>query len=435
MAMTERDGRTSNAVDVVDAVVTERLVTRPFVIVTVSAFAFFMYIGTLVPLVPLFIEGPLDGGEFGVGLNAAVFAIAAIFARPLLGRLADRYGRRSIIIAGALTAATGGMLMSQADSLTMLMLLRVLTGVGEAAVFVGSATLIADLSPRDRRAEGASYFSVAVFSGLGMGPVFGEWLLDDVNFERTFLAAGGFAIVAACIAVFAPARVDSPDDVDDYEHDAGVAHSGERGAVPMRGLAESGIFKFIHPAAILPGAVLALGVGGLTTFFLFIPDYARTHGFTSSGGLFLAYAMVSLVIRIFGAKLPERLGPRRAVSIALLSMAAGLVVFAVFPSVAGLWVGAVLIGLGAAFNYPSLMALTVNNANDEDRASAISSFTIFFEIGSAGAGLTVGVLAQLVGKQYGFYGGVASCLIGLWLLRTKLAPRPAAMAAMAAPAF
>ncbi len=415
MALTDRGERSSNA----DDVVAERLITRPFVIVTLSAFAFFMYIGTLVPLVPLFIEGPLDGGEFGIGLNAAVFAIAAIFARPFLGRLADRYGRRSIIIGGALMAATGGMLMSQADSLELLMFLRVLTGVGEAAVFVGTATLIADLSPRDRRAEGASYFSVAVFSGLGFGPVFGEWLLDDVNFERTFIAAGGFAILAACIALFAPARVESPDDGGDEN----LADSGRRGAAPMLGLAESGIFKFIHPAAILPGAVLACGVGGLTTFFLFIPDYARTHGFTSSGGLFLAYAMVSLVIRIFGAKLPERLGPRRAVSIALLSMAAGLTVFAVFPSVPGLWVGAVLIGLGAAFNYPSLMALTVNNANDEDRASAISSFTMFFEIGSAGAGLTIGVLAQLVGKQYGFYGGVASCLIGLWLLRTKLAPR------------
>ena len=81
-----------------------------------------------------------------------------------------------------------------------------------------------------------------------------------------------------------------------------------------------------------------------------------------------------------------------------------------------------LIGLGAAFNYPSLMALTVNNASDAERASAISSFTMFFEIGSAGAGLTIGVLAQLVGKQYGFFGGVAFCLIGLWLLRVKVAP-------------
>ena len=394
----------------------ERLITKPFVTVTLSAFAFFMYIGTLVPLVPLFIEGPLKGGELGLGLNAAVFAIAAVFARPLLGRLADRYGRRSIIIGGALTAATGGMLMSQVDSLGLLMALRVLAGVGEAAVFVGSATLIADLSPRARRAEGASYFSVAVFSGIGVGPVFSEWLLDDVNFERTFIAAGGFAILAAVIAIFAPARVESPEDSES------TVDSGEHAAPPVRGLADSGIFKIIHPAAVLPGAVLACGVGGLTTFFLFIPEYSRDNGFANSGVLFLTYALVSLVIRIFGAKLPERLGPRRSVTIALAAMAGGLAVFAGAPNVIGLWIGAFLIGLGAAFNYPSLMALTVNNASDADRASAISSFTMFFEIGSAGSGLLIGGFAQIVGKQIGFLGGVVSCLIGLWLLRTKLAP-------------
>jgi len=118
-------GRDQGDLDSGGPVGEERLVTRPFVIVTLSAFAFFMYIGTLVPLVPLFIEGPLEGGEFALGLNAAVFATAAIFARPVLGRLADRYGRRSIIIAGALFAATGGMLMSQTDSLSVRMFLRV----------------------------------------------------------------------------------------------------------------------------------------------------------------------------------------------------------------------------------------------------------------------------------------------------------------------
>ncbi len=406
---------------VTDAAPPARLITRPFVVVTLSAALFFMYIGTLVPLVPLFIEGPLDGGEFGLGLNAAIFAIAAVLARPALGRLADRHGRRSVIIGGALIAAAGGMAMSQVDALPLLLLLRAFTGIGEAGVFVGAATLIADLSPRDRRAEGASYFSVAVFTGLGVGPVFSEWLLDDVQFERTFIAAGAFAIAAAAIALFAPARVTSPDD------DAmSTVDSGGRAAPPVKALASSGIFKFIHPAAIGPGAVLAFGVGGLTTFFLFAPEYSRDVGLSNSGVLFLLYALVSLVIRMFGAKLPERLGARRSVTIALVSMAAGLVVFAAIPEVWALWIGAALIGLGAAFNYPSLMALTVNNAGDAERASAISSFTMFFEVGSAGSGLLVGLFAHFVGKQIGFLGGVLFCLAGLWVLRTIVAPRDVA---------
>ncbi len=246
--------------------------------------------------------------------------------------------------------------MSQVESLLPLLGLRMLTGIGEAAVFVGAATLIADLSPRQRRAEGASYFSVAVFTGLGLGPVFGEQLLNDIEFERTFIAGGIFALVAGCVALFAPDHVVSPDE-----------QSGASSATTPKP-ARSGLSKYVHPSAILPGAVLALGVGGLTSFFLFVPDYSRDLGLSNSGGLFLVYALVSLLIRIFGATLPDRLGPRRMVTIALAAFAVGLLALAAIASMWTLWFAAVLIGIGAAFNYPSLNALTVNRVDDAERA-------------------------------------------------------------------
>ncbi len=389
---------------------TDRLITAPFLVVTVAGLMFFMYIGTLLPLIPLYIEGPLGGTEFGVGLNVAAFAVAAVVARPFIGSLANRYGRRSVMVSGTLFAAVGGAGMSQVGSLLPLLGFRALTGIGEAAMFVGAATLIADLSPRDRRAEGASYFSVAVFTGLGLGPVFGEWLLDDTQFERTFIAGAIFALGAAAVAFFAPSFVVSPDS------QTGKAVESTD-APALRGLS-----RYIHPAAVLPGSVLALGVGGLTTFFLFVPEYSRELGLGSSGGLFLVYSLMSLLIRIFGATLPERLGPRRMVTVALLAFAIGLLAVAVFDAVWALWFAAVAIGIGAAFNYPSLNALTVNRVNDSERAVAISSFTMFFEIGSAVSGLAIGALGQVVGKQSAFYGGVVMVLVGLVVLRRFVVP-------------
>ncbi|MFK7920175.1 MAG: MFS transporter [Ilumatobacter sp.] len=389
---------------------TDRLITVPFVVVTVSALSIFMYIGTLLPLIPLYIEGPLGGGEFGVGLSVASFAAAAVLARPFIGRLANRYGRRAVMVGGALIAAFGGAGMSQMDSLGPLLAFRALTGVGEAAMFVGAATLIADLSPRHRRAEGASYFSVAVFTGLGIGPVFGEWFLQDTQFERTFIASALFAIGAAVLASFAPSFVVSPDTQTDEAQQ------------PSDETQRTGLAKHVHPAAVLPGSVLALGVGGLTTFFLFIPDYSRDLGMGSSGGLFLVYALMSLLIRIFGATLPERLGPRRMVTVALLAFAVGLLAVAIVEATWALWFAAVLIGIGAAFNYPSLNALTVNRVSDADRAVVISSFTMFFEIGSAFSGLTIGALGEIVGKQSAFYGGVVMVFVGLFVLRRFVVP-------------
>jgi len=386
----------------------DRLVTRPFVIVTLTALAFFVYIGMLLPMVPLLIEGPLGAGEFGIGLTVATFSVAAIFARPLIGRLADRHGRRIVITCGAVLAGTCGVLSGHVTALWMLLVLRAFTGVGEAAVFVGAATLIADLSPRDRRAEGASYFSVAVFGGIGIGPILGEWLLDDTHFERAFLVAGMFAGVAAIVSLFAPARVATPDDLlDPTEPEA------------------TGLDRWIHRGAVMPGLVLACGVAAFASYGAFLPEYSREVGLGSSGGLFAVYSLMSLLVRVVGAKLPERLGPRRAVTLALSNIMAGMAILALIPDVPALWAASALMGLGVAFNYPSLMALSVNRASDRDRAKVVSSLTMFFEIGSAAGGLAIGALAQLVGKQYGFLGGVVSCLLGLWILRVKVVPADA----------
>ena len=279
-------------------------------------------------------------------------------------------------------------------------------GIGEAAVFVGAATLIADLSPRDRRAEGASYFSVAVFGGLGVGPILGERLLGGDHFARAFTYASVFAVGGAVVALFAPSRVVSPDadpDADDL-------------AVP------EGKRPLIHPVALLPGLVLACSVAGFASFSAFIPEYSRDVGLSESGGLFAVYALVSLVVRVVGARWPEQLGPRRAVTIGMGNILASLSILVLVPTSGALWVAAAVMGVGVAFNYPSLMALTINRASDRDRAMAISSFTMFFEVGSAVGGLVIGAFAQMVGKQIGFLGGVAFCAIGIWLLRTKVVP-------------
>ena len=217
-------------------------------------------------------------------------------------------------------------------------------------------------------------------------------------------------VVAAVIALFVPARVVSPDSQTD------------RIVAVEQGPERVGIRRYIHPSAVLPGTVLALGVGGLTTFFLFVPDYSRELGMSSSGGLFFVYAMVSVLIRVFGATLPERLGPRRMVTVALVAFAVGLLAVALIESLWVLWFAAALIGVGAAFNYPSLNALTVNRVTDADRAVAISSFTMFFEIGSAVSGLSIGALASLVGKQHAFFGGVVMVLVGLFVLRRYVVP-------------
>jgi MFS family permease len=354
--------------------------------------------------VPLFVERELGAGEFGIGLTIASFAAAAIAARPLITRLGDRYGRRRLMMGGALLAAAGSLAAGWSGTLPVLLVLRGITGVGEAALFVGAITLIADLSPRDRRAEGASYFSIAVFGGLGLGPVLGEWVLDDVNFKRAFLTAGALALATAALAALVPRSVDRVHGVDD------VATGSRRG--------------ILHPAAIGPGLVLASIVAAFSTFTAFIPEHARAVGLSGAGGLFLVYSVVCLIGRVAGAKVPDRIGPGRAVSTALVFVGASLLLLAVVAQPWALWAAAAGFGIGMAFNYPSLMAIVVNRVDERERVAALSSFTMFFEIGSVVGGLALGGVGEVFGKRTGFAGGIICCIVGLVVLWTKVAVPP-----------
>ena len=150
----------------------------------------------------------------------------------------------------------------------MLLVLRGITGVGEAALFVGAITLIADLFPPDRRAKGASYFSIAVFGGLGIGPVLGEWVLDDVNYERAFLTAGALAWQRPCWHRSCRGRLI-------------VCTTRRHDETAGRGI--------LHPAAIGPGLVLASSSPRSRRS----PGSSRTRrtvGLSGAGGLFLVSA-------------------------------------------------------------------------------------------------------------------------------------------------
>jgi MFS family permease len=374
-----------------------RLITGPFVSVTLTAFVFFLYIGMVLVTVPRFIEDELGYGEFGVGLAVASFAVAAVFVRPFLGRLIERFGRRTMMMGGALLAGAAGALTGLSTTLWHVLVLRAVMGLGEAAIFVAAATLIADLSPPHRRAEGASYFSVAVYGGIGVGPSIGEWVLGDDRYTLAFAVAGLFAAAAAVTVFGVPRRVD-------------------RSAAPT----PEGKVPLFHRAALWPGLVLMSGIAAFAVFAAFIPEHSRQVGLAGSAGIFLLYSAVSVSLRLFGARLPERLGEHRMVTVALVFLAASMLLISAVAEPWALWAAAVGMGVGMAFMYPSLMANVVNRVGDGERASALGSFTMFFEVGTIVGGVALGAVGEIFTKQAGFLGGAIISALGLVVLWNRV---------------
>jgi MFS family permease len=365
----------------------DRMVTGRFAIVTLATFAYFLALGSLLPTLPRYVEDQLGGDGFAVGLVVGSFAVSAAVVRPWAGRIGDRYGRRILISGGALLVGLTMLGYTQVSTVPALVALRLLTGIGEAAVFVGAATATQDMAPAHRRGEAASYFSVALYSGLALGPALGEHLASSAGYHRVWIVAGLAALVAAALGLGTP-HTPTPD-------------------APRP-------TTLLHRAALGPGLVLMLGLIPFTGFAAFLAIYGPHVGLTDTGPVFFAYAGMVLAIRLFGAKLPDRLGWQRASTIALASVAFGAVIVAVWASVAAIWLAAVALGLGMSLLYPALFSAALEGVPDHERSQAVGTFSLFFDLSQGVGAPLLGVVVALTSERGAFAVAAVAAGVGFW---------------------
>lgn len=371
----------------------ERVLTKPFVLAVLAEFALCMSIGMLLVILPVYANDELGVGSFGVALVIGAVSPMILLSQPIAGRIGDRKGRRVLIVAGALIAAVSVAAYSLADSLELLIAFRLFTGLGEAMLLVGAATMITDLAPEKRRGEALSLYSLGLWGGLALGPILGELVLGGDRFDAVWLLATGFCLVAAAIGMALPET-------------APVKAVGETFA-PSR---------LVHPAAIGPGLVLALTVLGFAGLGTFAALYARELGMDGAGAVFLVFSAVVVATRIIGRQIPDRLGPKRTSSTALVLISAGLLTIGVWNVPAGLFAGTVVLAFGQALAFPALMTLAVNGAPASERSSVVGTFTAFTELGFAVGALSLGLIASAVGYDGVFIVCAVGPLLGILLL-------------------
>ena len=135
-----------------------RIFTVHFTLVVLSGLCYFTAMAMLVPVLPDYVEKSLGHGSIAVGVAVGAFAVGAVILRPFAGRIGDSVGRRVLIVGGALIVAVSTLGYVLVHELWFLVLLRIVSGFGEAGFFVGAATMITDLAPVDRRGEAVSYW-------------------------------------------------------------------------------------------------------------------------------------------------------------------------------------------------------------------------------------------------------------------------------------
>ena len=374
-----------------------RLITPQVLVVMLATASYFTTLGMQLPTIPAFVEDELGGGSVAVGFAAGIFAFAAAVIRPWAGRLGDRKGRRILVAGGAGILGVSVLGYTLANSLEVLLAFRLVSGVGEAAMFVGAATAIQDMAPPDRRAEAASYYSVALYLGLILGPGIGEQLADGPGYDTLWLVAGGFALVAAVLGLFTP---------------VGETHEPKADQ------------KLLHPAALAPGFVLMLGMVPFIGFATFLKLYGRSVGVDEIFPIFGTYGLGVLVVRLLGARLPDKLGWRRSTTIALLANIVGASVLALTGSSLGLWLSVVPFVIGQSLMFPALFATVVDRVPDSERTQAVGTFSIFFDLANGLGAPFLGLFVAIGDYRLAFF--VGALVAGTGFLAQRAAIRASA---------
>ncbi|MEK9636854.1 MAG: MFS transporter [Acidimicrobiaceae bacterium] len=353
------------------------LLTPRFVALVSGVTLYFLGLNMTLSVLPLFVEGDLGGTDAQVGIAVSSFGLAAACIRPIIGPLGDRHGRQRLIVSGAIVAGLATVATATATSLGMVIAFRALAGLGEAAVFVGAASAAQDLATDERRGEAASYFSLAIYSSLFLGPPLGEWISETFSTDTAWVLAGGLAVVAASTGIVAPGAPTEPPPK------------------PERRV-------LLHRAALRPGAVLFLGLLGYTGFLAFAALHAEEVGIANTGTVFTVFALVIIFLRIFAAKLPDQLGPIRTSRISLSCGAIGLAVLAVWTEPVGVYVGAAILAVAQSFLFPALFALVVDDAPDAERSHAISTLSMFFDLAFGLGGPVIGLVSDTFDRSTAF---------------------------------
>lgn len=369
-----------------------RLVTPAFLLVTGAMLSSSLAFASLLPVLPRFAEGPLGAGGVGVGLAVGAASLTALLAQPPAGRLGDLRGRKLLIVGGPLLLAAATLAYVPVASLAPLVLLRLVAGIGEALVFVGAATAIADLAPDDRRGEAMSYYSLALYGGLAVGPVVGELALDGSHYDRVWVIAAGFAVLGSLAGLLVPET-----------RPPGAAGAHEPGAL-------------VHRRALLPGFVLLSALVGFGGFTAFVALYALELGLDAAGPVFVEFSAIVVTVRLLGARIPDRLGPLRAAAGSLTLLVAGYAVMAAAAAPWMLYAGVAVFALGQSLAFPALVTLAVSRAPAHERSSVIGTFSAFVDVAIVVGAVGLGGIVSLGGYRAAFAAAAVAAGFGFVLL-------------------
>ncbi|GMW07537.1 MAG: MFS transporter [Gammaproteobacteria bacterium] len=417
-----------------------------------------LFAGVLMGALDIAIVGPALPAiqeEFAVGSRqmAWVFNIYVLFSlvsTPLMAKLSDRFGRRSIYILDVALFGAGSLMVALADSYAVLLAGRAVQAIGAGGILPVAAAVIGDTFPVEKRGGALGLIGAVFGMAFLIGPILAGFILKFASWHWLFLInlPIGLLLILAAARMLPSTR---PAERKPFDLAGVLVLSVLLSALaygvtaldptrPLLGLMEPGIGGYLLVAFVLApvfwrlenkaadpvlqprlfrsrqmviAGILATGTGMAETSGVFLPSMAVTGlGMTPSQASFwMIPTVIALMIGSpLAGRLLDRIGSKVIVQAGLLLTAIGFYLFA-YVGTHMVWfvVGQLLSGLGlAALLGAPLRYVVLSEAPVEQRGAAQGLLVVVLSIGQLSGAALVGAIASAVsvdrpeGFQQGF---------------------------------
>lgn len=371
-------------------------------------------ISLVVPFMPIFVEQlGIEGDQvaFYSGLAISVSAISVAFVSPIWGILADKYGRKPMMIrAGlAMTITMGG--LAFVPNVFWLLFLRFLNGVFTG--FVPNATaLIASQVPKDRSGYALGTLSTGVVAGTLTGPFVGGFIAEIFGIRNVFLLVGSFLFLAAILTILFIKENFQPVPKEK--------------ALPTKELFTSVKYPFLLINLFLTSFVIQFAAQSIGPILaLYVRDLGQKENLLFVSGLIVSsMGFSSMMSAGIMGKLGDKVGNHRLLVVAQVYSVFIYLLCANATSPFQLGFYRFLFGLGTGALIPGVNAL-LSKMTPKVGISRVFAFNqVFFYLGGVIGPLAGSAVARQFGYHSVFYATALcvalSCLFNLIQFKTLL---------------
>ena len=364
---------------------------------------------------------PLIGqSDFGLASKAAVlsfivaFGLAKAITNLGAGVLAQRLGRRRLLIAGWAIALPVPLLIAVAPSWGWIVAANVLLGINQGLAWSMTVVMKIDLVGPERRGFALGLNEAAGYGGLALAAAVSGWLASELAPRDVLVAAGaGIAVIALIVSVMFVRDTAAHVALEQERHPGGDERTPSLGEAfadaswrepALRACSQAGLVNNLNDA-------LAWGL---------VPLFLATHG-ASIGEVGLVagiYPAVWGAGQIWTGHWSDHVGRKLPIVSGMLLQAGALVVLAASDGAVGIAaLAAALLGVGTALVYPTLIAAISDAVPPIARAPAVGVYRFWRDMGYVVGGVLAGVVADSLG-----YGGAIAVVAaltaasGLWVL-------------------